>query len=154
MQRCSSYVRLVSGRAVAAGLQRRSRRQQNVGAASSVASSPRDEPEADDSSPEGAIKAHSQLLESSLELGGVYSALEYAKLHGGVAKAICIDELVDEGAQGAGLDILSPMSLDAQAPAASDDEEAVDVLIDTAEVCSARSNAVLHSRECFPLRAG
>lgn len=133
-QRCSSYLRLIAVRAAAAGQQQRAKRLQQQhynGPTTASNSSGEDAAGVDTESPEAAIRSHSQLLEASLELGGVYSALEHAKLHGGVAKAICIDEIVDEGAVGAGLDILSPLSLDAQQAADERDGDPVDALADT-----------------------
>jgi hypothetical protein len=124
LQRCASYQRLILGRAAAITAQQLHRSQQLAVNPAADASAPAEGksliPGTDGLAPsdaptvsaEAAVRSHAELLEASLELGGVYSALEHAKLHGGVAKAICIDELVEEGAAGAGLDILSPLSLD------------------------------------------
>jgi hypothetical protein len=101
LQRCASYLRLVSGRAVALTSKQRLRQSQLVSAADAGASDSSKAAAlrstvagtstlpADVVSPEAAIRSHAELLEASLELGGVYSSLEHAKLHGGVAKAIC-----------------------------------------------------------------
>jgi len=61
---------------------------------------------------EGELRAAHRLRDAVAELGGGYAGLEAACIQGGVAKAVNLDELVEDGAAGASVDLGSQRALE------------------------------------------
>jgi hypothetical protein len=90
LQRCASYWRLMLGRAV----------QLDASSSSSAAAA---------ATLEARLRAGGhRLLDSVAELGGVYSALESAFVVSGSAKAVVLDDIVNDGCGGCSVDIMDP----------------------------------------------
>lgn len=96
LQRCASYWRLVLGRAGEA----------DAGAGRSSASeaaavvTPREV--------EAAVRSAHKLLDAVAELGSKYSALEGAYVLSGIGKALALEEVMEQGAQGASVNLMDP----------------------------------------------
>jgi hypothetical protein len=95
LQRCSSYLRLLLLRASDVDSYR-----------------PADAGEATHHRSDSMLKDLHRIRDSMAELGGCYSVLEQSKIQAAVVKAINLDEVVDDGAAGASVDILSGRALE------------------------------------------
>ena len=86
LQRCTSYWRMIIGKSLS----------MNILSSSTIPSI---------SSLEYSLKEHHQLFDAVKEIGNKYSALENSYIQSGINKAIILEEMIDDGIQGASIDL-------------------------------------------------